>query len=1015
MVTITKIGEEYNSQILEISGLSTDPKPVDQIDGVFIANGSTFKEIDTGKEYTYNESAETWHINKSASSGGTGSGVNGKDGITPNIGENGNWFIGTVDTEVPAQGPAGENGVTPHIGTNGNWYIGSTDTGVSAKGVKGDNGLDGNGIKSAILNSDYTLTLTFDNGTTYTTPSIRGATGDAGSAGKNGTDGKDGSDGVGIASIKQTTTSTADGGNNVFTVTLTNGTIATFTVKNGSKGSTGKDGSNGVDGGHYTPVVTQPTTDTMQISFAPSKSDMPVVDPVTVNLPVSENSGQNVKHLEPADDDIPRMFFTLDGWLPTTKDEGKAKCILRYVSKTADFSRPVTMGVQGASSASMPHYKKKNYTMVPYKDNTYEDKDKLTFRDWPAMNKFVLKASWVTPSHIRNPGTAEIAGQVVRSRSDYSNLPEELRNSPNQGATHGFPVRVWVNGIYWGIYELIVAKDKLFGQDKGNALHSIVGTEFNDRPSCAFATTLPTIYGNWSEELQDEMSADTKTSLENFIKFVAGSTDAEFTANAEVYFDVQSVIDADIVFRLFCVPDNLCRNQIFYKYDKLWYEGFWDLDAVLGLPPVAGQIWYAYDTPFQEGYVAYRDHGVINMLYKRIEECFMDRFKARYWELRANVLSITNVLNVYERRMDTLKSYDGLLAEDYASTTGNGQFTGMPNTDKDNIQQIRQFVHDRWAYMDEVITAMVPPVRCIGITLDQNSISFNGAGTQTLTATVTPDDCNEAVVWKSDNTGIATVADGVVTAVADGSTNITVSCGEYSATCAVSVSGLAELTTNILRDVPWQAACLMTDGALKESTVDIASGNIDISAYQGTTILVYCDVVSPSSQRMLFYDEEGARLTTIAIGQSTTTEPVTVPANAKYARMGILARNTTVEIRVPVLEDAGYASAETVASSEYNSSGEIVASSGSIRYVPVNPGESYLATSMWSIVAVDGTKTYISGSYIGSSVHNRCIYKEVPDGAAYLGASTNIGGANVERIVSYDAVGSASDIVPETV
>lgn len=233
------------------------------------------------------------YANRMVGSGGTGGGVNGKDGITPHIGDNGNWFIGTVDTGVSAQGPTGENGVTPHIGTNGNWYIGSVNTGVSAKGVKGDNGLDGNGIKSAILNSDYTLTLTFDNGTTYTTPSIRGATGDAGSAGKNGTDGKDGSDGVGIASIKQTTTSTADGGNNVFTVTLTNGTTATFTVKNGSKGSTGKDGSNGVDGGHYTPVVTQPTTDTMQISFAPSKSDMPAVNPVTVNLPVSENSGQN--------------------------------------------------------------------------------------------------------------------------------------------------------------------------------------------------------------------------------------------------------------------------------------------------------------------------------------------------------------------------------------------------------------------------------------------------------------------------------------------------------------------------------------------------------------------------------------------------------------------------------------------------------------------------------------------------------------------------------------------------
>lgn len=51
--------------------------------------------------------------------------------------------------------------------------------------LKGDKGATGNGIKSAVLNANYTLTLTFTDGTTYTTPSIRGA---AGADGKNGTD-----------------------------------------------------------------------------------------------------------------------------------------------------------------------------------------------------------------------------------------------------------------------------------------------------------------------------------------------------------------------------------------------------------------------------------------------------------------------------------------------------------------------------------------------------------------------------------------------------------------------------------------------------------------------------------------------------------------------------------------------------------------------------------------------------------------------------------------------------------
>ena len=97
-------------------------------------------------------------------------GQNGTDGATPFIGPNGNWWIGDVDTGVPAtgpQGPAGQNGadgqngqdgqngrdgvdgqdgVTPHIGSNGNWWIGDVDTGVPATGPQGpagQNGADG--------------------------------------------------------------------------------------------------------------------------------------------------------------------------------------------------------------------------------------------------------------------------------------------------------------------------------------------------------------------------------------------------------------------------------------------------------------------------------------------------------------------------------------------------------------------------------------------------------------------------------------------------------------------------------------------------------------------------------------------------------------------------------------------------------------------------------------------------------------------------------------------------------
>lgn len=65
---------------------------------------------------------------------------------------------------------------------------------------------------------------------------------------KQGEKGDKGDTGVGVQSVAQTTTSNADGGSNVVTITLTDGTKSTFTIKNGSKGSQGVQGEQGPKG-----------------------------------------------------------------------------------------------------------------------------------------------------------------------------------------------------------------------------------------------------------------------------------------------------------------------------------------------------------------------------------------------------------------------------------------------------------------------------------------------------------------------------------------------------------------------------------------------------------------------------------------------------------------------------------------------------------------------------------------------------------------------------------------------
>lgn len=79
MVTINKIGNSYNKTLIRMDCLSTDTKPIGEIDGIVLYNGSMIRELDTGKKYLYDEAAKEWHEVSNSSGGGgggTGSGIN---------------------------------------------------------------------------------------------------------------------------------------------------------------------------------------------------------------------------------------------------------------------------------------------------------------------------------------------------------------------------------------------------------------------------------------------------------------------------------------------------------------------------------------------------------------------------------------------------------------------------------------------------------------------------------------------------------------------------------------------------------------------------------------------------------------------------------------------------------------------------------------------------------------------------------------------------------------------------
>ncbi len=396
---------------------------------------------------------------------------------------------------------------------------------------------------------------------------------------------------------------------------------------------------------------------------------------------------------EPAEEDIPKVFF--GGALPQTKDN--VIMPFRYVSKTRDIRGYCKTKAQGSSSMSYP---KKNQTVRLYKDADCTKELNVAFKHWGPQNKFCFKANWIDLTHARNVVTARLWGDVVKSRSNYAELPELLRTSPNQGAIDGFPVKVYADGVYQGRYTLNIPKAAwMANMDEDLNKHCILCGESNANDSTLFRAGAKIDGSDWSDEVHDTVPTVIKAQWNEAIHFIVNSTDAVFVSDIGNYFDVDALIDYYLFGLATCGLDAFGKNQLFMTWNGMkWFATMYDLDSTWGL-------WWDGTTFVSSSYsrTEYQDFkdGNGNLLYIRLESLFADAIKARWEELKTGALSISNILSHFERFMDIASPE--LVKEDYASTTGNGAFTGIPSQSTNNIQQIRAYAAERLLWTEQYL------------------------------------------------------------------------------------------------------------------------------------------------------------------------------------------------------------------------------------------------------------------------------------------------------------------------
>ena len=530
-----------------------------------------------------------------------------------------------------------------------------------------------------------------------------------------------------------------------------------------------------------------------------------------------ESQPQLVTACEPQATDVPKVFF--NGEFPTSKDSVTME--FEYVSLTDQFKGYVDIKCQGTSSMGFP---KKNFTIKLYEDKDLSIKIKKDFKKWGKQNKFCLKANWVDTTHARNISGAKIAYDMVESRSE-SEFKTNLQKSPRNGAIDGFPIKVYLNGMFHGIYTWNIPKDAwMFGMDESNPNHMVLCAEVNNdgnmlmANSCQFRALWDGNDGaQWSIEV-GKLSDSLKNSFNNAISHVMNSSDEDFKQNLGNYFDVNSLIDYYLFSYLTCHIDGLAKNMLMATYDGIhWGACLYDMDSIYGAN-WDGNLIKPYNLACPDGY---QENN--SLLWQRIVTNFSAELYNRYNELRKNALSIGNIVSKVENINEIISDRD--FAEEHGKW-------GLPAVSDNTLPRFREFMNKRCEYVDKIIADMDPTPRPVeSISIPSSFAIPTGSSTQ-LKVTYTPTNTNQkGVTWSISPDTYATIdaETGLITANSVGTCVVTatsITNPEASATCSLNIieanhTLIDHITTN--QTQYFDTGLLVTDTMKVETDITILS------------------------------------------------------------------------------------------------------------------------------------------------------------------------------------------------
>lgn len=169
------------------------------------------------------------------------------------------------------------------------------------------------------------------------------------------------------------------------------------------------------------------------------------------------------------------------------------------------------------------------------------------------------------------------------------------------------------------------------------------------------------------------------------------------------------------------------------------------------------------------------------------------------------------------------------------STTVNSTLGGVGYTALDAAEGTNFEAGNGLELHDYKKVRFFPVVSVTGVTLNKSSTSLTVGSTETLAATVAPANAtNKTVTWTSSDESIATVENGVVTAVAEGMATITAASvldSSKTATCNVSVATPTPATVNVTFNANGGMGTMAPQAVAKDTATALNANTFTRSGY----------------------------------------------------------------------------------------------------------------------------------------------------------------------------------------